>query len=172
MFLHTPILCIYGHTVLLHKYGNIEGHRCVQHCWKCKRELQQSLSGQGTSASHTDLCMLQYSTSMAALCHYMFLPSCPKASQFQWVGHDSSIPSGICQSPCNWPRRPSGQCHIQMIWERLNFVAALSSLYVNQVTTTVTTFKELQLQRGIQIYLPSLFTHSIILSKFKTSFPW
>src|SRR5258708_7610396 len=48
----------------------------------------------------------------------------------------------------------------------------IPSLYVRQVTTTVTTFKELQLQHGMQIYLPSFFAHSVILSKFKNSFPW
>src|SRR5260221_13360544 len=48
----------------------------------------------------------------------------------------------------------------------------VSSLYARQVMTIVTTFKELQLQHGMQIYLPSLIAHSVILSKFKNSFPW
>jgi hypothetical protein len=78
----------------------------------------------------------------------------------------------------SWPRHPrhpmSHPSDLRVAQFHCNIVDSIhvSSLYVRQVMTTVTTFKELQLQHGMQIYLPSLFAHSVILSKFKNSFPW
>ena len=77
-----------------------------------------------------------------------------------------------------WPRQPrhpmSHPNDLRAAQFHCNIVDSIhvSSLYARRVMTTVTTFKELQLQHGMQIYLPSLIAHSIILSKFKNSFPW
>src|SRR5258708_26882736 len=94
-----------------------------------------------------------------------------------------SLPKGIPNRQTwpisgTWPRQPrhpmSHPSDLRVAQFHRNIADSIhvSSLYARQVMTTVTTFKELQLQHRMQIYLPILTAHIVLLSVFNNSFPW